>query len=49
MIILIIVKWKTYYEDTNVAPSIISMMISMFLNFGSIKGEHLIMSKTFNE
>ena len=49
MIILIIVKWKTFYLDTNDAPSIISMMINMFLNFGQIKGSHLVMTKSFNE
>lgn len=49
MVCLIIIKWKTYYDNTNVAPSIISVMINMFLNFGEIKGEHFILSKTFNE
>lgn len=49
MIILIVFKWNTYYENTNDAPSIISMMINMFLNFGTIKGSHIVFSKTFNE
>jgi len=49
MVCLIIIKWKTYYENTNEAPSIISVMINMFLNFGEIKGEYFILSKTFNE
>lgn len=50
MIILIIVKWMTDYSaDTNIAPSIISYMIEMFLNFGAISGDAIIHSHGLNE
>lgn len=31
---LIVYKWLTYWENTNVAPSIITTMINMPLKFG---------------
>ena len=50
MITLIIVKWLTDYSyDTHIAPSIISYMIEMFLNFGSISGDAIIHSRGLNE
>lgn len=49
MIILIIVKWLTLYQDTSIAPSIIGYMIEMFLNFGSISGDAIIHSQGLNE
>jgi len=49
MITLIIVKWLTFYPDTSNAPAIITYMIEMFLNFGSISGDALIHSHGLNE
>lgn len=49
MITLIIVKWLTFYKNTNTAPSIIGYMIDMFLNFGAISGDAIIHSQGLNE
>jgi len=49
MITLIIVKWLTLYPDTSIAPGIITYMIEMFLNFGSISGDAIIHSQRLNE
>jgi V-type H+-transporting ATPase subunit a len=50
MVLLIIVKWRTFYEDTSRAPSIISYMIDMFLKMGTISGDHLLFTrKSLNE
>ena len=46
---LIIVKWLTEWRDTAISPSIITYMIEMFLNMGSISGQHLILTKSLNE
>lgn len=50
MITLIIVKWLTdYSKNTSIAPSIISYMIDMFLNFGDVTGDALIINQGLNE
>ena len=38
MVTLIIVKWLTKFQNTFLAPSIITYMIDMFLKFGTISG-----------
>lgn len=49
MSVLIIVKWLTFWKNTNQAPSIIAFMINIFLKKGEIMGQPLIGSKQFNE
>ena len=49
MIMLILIKWLTFYSDTSDAPSIITYMIDMFLNFGAIKGNAIVHSQGINE
>ena len=49
MVILIIVKWCTVWEDPGEAPSIIGFLIDMFLGLGSIRGKHLLLTHALNE
>ncbi len=35
MVLLIVIKWLTFWPDTSKAPSIINVMVSMWLHFGS--------------
>lgn len=49
MALLIIVKWLTFWKNTNEAPSIIAFMINIFLKNGQILGSPLIGSLAFNE
>jgi len=49
MSLLIIVKWLTFWKDTNEAPSIIAFMINIFLKQGQVVGKPLIGSKSLNE
>ena len=49
MAVLIIVKWLTFWKDTNEAPSIIAFMINIFLKNGQIIGSPLIGSLSLNE
>lgn len=39
MDLMIIWKWNTYYPSPSAAPSIITLMINMFLNFGAVPQE----------
>ena len=40
MNLLIIIKWLTpWYDNTSKAPSIVSIMINMFLNFGNVDSD----------
>lgn len=47
MIVMIFMKWYTAYEDTTKAPSIITIMINIFINKGKVSGEKLWSSEAF--
>ena len=49
MVMLILIKWCTLYSDTSGAPSIVTYMIDMFLNLGTIKGNAIVHSHWLNE
>ena len=36
MVVVIIIKWTTYYENTHCAQSILTLFIDMFLNMGLV-------------
>ena len=48
MVLLIIVKWCTYYADTSTAPGIISILVNIPLRMGEIDGDPLIGTMSIN-
>lgn len=49
MDMLIFLKWGTKYDDTGKAPSIITIMIDMFLSVGAVNETPLVGSRSLHE
>lgn len=49
MSILIVAKWLTYYKNTNDAPSIVALMIDMFLKMGAVEKVPILAERKLNE